>query len=138
MMAFTYEGLQMRFLAAVVLAAAIVAPVHAQTAPQVLVGPSFIPSAIQRDRFDAVFLVKVAMAGVPVLRNQMADARYDAIVCNPSGKARGGARADLKSDRLSVLEPGNCTMFANISQLELTFMEPGGEWTAEIYLRAHR
>lgn len=128
----------MRLFLSVLLAATMITPVHAQSAPsQFLVGPSFAPSAIQRDKFDAVFAVKVAMAGVPVFRNQTADARYDAIVCN-SGKTRGGARAELSHDWWSMLDPGLCTMFANVGQLELTPMEPGGEWTAEIYLRAHR
>jgi hypothetical protein len=126
-------------LALIALAAAMMAaPVHAQSAAQqLLVGPSFAPSAVQRDKFDAVFSVKVAMAGVPVLRNQTADARYDAVVCN-SGKLKGGARAEVTHDWWSMLDPGFCTMFANIRQLELTPMEPGGEWTAEVYLRAHR
>ena len=128
----------MRLALPVLLAAMIIAPVHAQSgADQWLVGPSFAPSAVQRDKYDAVFPVKVARAGVPVFRNQPADARYDAIVCN-SGKTRGGARAELSRDWWSMLDPGLCTMFANVSQLELTPMEPGGEWTADIYLRAHR
>lgn len=128
----------MRMALPVLLAAMMIAPVHAQSAADHwLVAPSFASSAIRKENFDAVFSVKVAMAGVPVFRNQTADARYDAIVCN-AGKTRGGARAELKHAWWSMLDPGVCTMFANVGQLELTPMEPGGEWTADIYLRAHR
>jgi hypothetical protein len=130
----------MRLALPVLLAATVIAPVQAQSATdQWLVGPSFGPSATTKENFDAKFLVDVKMAGVPVLRNQAADARYDAIVCNlRDSKIKGGVRVDGKGDRWSVLAPDNCTMFANFSQLELTPMEPGGEWKAEVYLRAHR
>lgn len=127
----------MRMLPLFLLAGLVAAPVHAQSATQqFFVGPSFAPSSIQKDKFDAVFQVKVDMAGVPVLRHQSPDARYDAAVCN-IGKIRGGARVNIGADRWSLLDPGMCTMFANLSQLELTPMETG-DWTAEVYLRAHR
>jgi hypothetical protein len=128
----------MRLLAVLLLTAMLVAPVAAQSAPvpPQLLGPSFLASSVQAGNFDAAFDVTVAMPGMPVLRNQTAEARFDAVVCNAQGKAKGGAQAS--GSGLSTLEPGVCTMFSNFGQLELTTMEAGGEWTAKVYLRARR
>jgi len=129
----------MRLLAPLLLTALFAAPVVAQSAPvpPQLLGPSFPVSAVQAANYDAAFNVKVAMPGVQLLRNQTAEARYDAIVCNgPGNNARGGAQVGASG--LSVLEPDACTMFSNFSQLELTTMETGGEWTAKVYLRPRR
>ena len=128
----------MRLLAFLLLAALLVAPVAAQSAPvpPQLLGPSFLASSVQAGNFDAAFDVTVAMPGMPVLRNQTAEARFDAVVCNAQGKAKGGAQAS--GSGLSTLEPGVSTMFSNFGQLELTTLEAGGEWTAKVYLRARR
>jgi hypothetical protein len=132
----------MRLLAPVLLTAILTAAAYGQTAgptpvEQGLIGPSFPSSAMKPDNYDAVFDVKVAAGpGIRLLRNQTAEARYDAAVCNSQGAGRGGAQVDPKN--WSYLDPNACTMFANISQLDLMALDVGGEWTAKVYLRAHR
>jgi hypothetical protein len=134
----------MRLLAPLLLTAILTAAAYAQTAAptpveQGLIGPSFPPSAMKPDNYDAVFDVKVAAGpGVRLLRNQTVEARYDAAVCNSQGASRGGAQVDHRTKNWSYLEPNACTMFANISQLDLMALDVGGEWIAKVYLRAHR
>jgi len=130
----------MRMTSALVLAVALAAPVSAQTyssaAPTI--GPILSEKAVNTNAFDAAFDVKVSLApAVPLLRGQTADARFDAVVCNTNPSGVGWVKADPKA-RWGVLEPGQCTMFANFSQLDLTTPGDNQEWTAKVFLRARK
>lgn len=102
------------------------------------IGPSFKESAVSADRFDAVFNVPVTtFPAVALLLGQPADARFDAVVCNVSGEAPGWVKADSAA-RWGVLEPGQCTMFANFADFQLTTAGSNMEWTMKVFLRSHR
>ncbi|MDP3492926.1 MAG: hypothetical protein Q8R82_07415 [Hyphomonadaceae bacterium] len=102
------------------------------------IGPSFKESAVSADRFDAVFNVPVTtFPAVALLLGQTADARFDAVVCNVSGEVPGWVKADPAA-RWGVLDPGQCTMFANFADLQLTTAGSQMEWTVKVFLRSHR
>lgn len=126
----------MRLLALPLLAIAMAAPVQAQTVG--MIGPSFAPSAVKADNFDAVFEVKVnTLPSIPVLWNQTPDARWDGVICNV-GKANKGAVKVEPTARFGYLDLDTCTMFSNFHMLDLTTVDPDKEWTAKIYLRARK
>ncbi len=130
----------------VVLASALlVAPGQAQLSQQspqpqlpLSIGPSFSENAINRDRFDAVFDVRVTlMPAVPLLRGQTDEARFDAVVCNGNSAGDGWVKANAAA-RFGVLQPGDCTMFSNFADIQLTTPSSGAEWMAKVFLRARK
>lgn len=126
----------MRLLAFSLLALAMTVPAQAQTVG--MIGPSFAPSAVKADNFDAVFEVKVnTLPSIPVLWNQTAEARWDGVVCNVGKANRGAVKVD-PSARFGYLDLNTCTMFSNFRMLDLTTVDPDKEWTARIYLRARK
>lgn len=128
----------MRFLALslVALAAASASPAMAQAVG--MIGPAFPPSSVREQSFDAVFEVKVtAMPSTPILWNQTPDARWDAVVCNAGKTGRGAVKVEATA-RWGYLDPGVCTMFSSIADLDLATVEADTEWTAKVFLRARR
>jgi hypothetical protein len=129
----------MRFLAGSVLVAmTVAAPALAQ--PGNPVGPSFPMGSVRAENFDVVFDTKVTldpMPTLPLLWNQVADARWDAAVCNTEKANQGAVKAE-PSARWGYLNPGMCTMFANIQKLDLATVDADKDWVAKVYLRAHR
>ena len=126
----------MRLLAFSLVALAMAAPSQAQTLG--MIGPSFAPSAVKTDNFDAVFEVKVnTLPSIPVLWNQTAEARWDGVVCNVGTANRGAVKVD-PSARFGYLDINTCTMFSNFRMLDLTTVDPDKEWTARVYLRARK
>jgi len=129
----------MRIAALLLMSAIAAGAAHAQ--PAGAIGPSFAPASIKPDNFDTVFDVKVTTTpAVVVLRNQTAEARWDAVVCNPQVAkvtARGAVRVDPTA-RWGYLDPGPCTMFTNFRNLDLATVEADEAWTARVYLRSHR
>ena len=126
----------MRLLAFSLLALAMTVSAQAQTVG--MIGPSFAPSAVKTDNFDAVFEVKVnTLPSIPVLWNQTAEARWDGVVCNVGKANRGAVKVD-PSARFGHLDLNTCTMFSNFRMLDLTTVDPDKEWTARIYLRARK
>ena len=125
-----------RLLALSVAAVAATSGALAQQAG--MIGPAFPPSAVREQNFDAVFEVKVTtMPSTPVLWNQTPDARWDAVVCNASKSGRGAVKAESTA-RWGYLDPGVCTMFSSVKDLELATVDADKEWTAKVYLRARR
>ena len=105
---------------------------------RVITGPSFTTADVQADRFDAVFDHVVPVFPMyPLFRTQTPAARFDAIVCNTETERRGAVRVS-GSDTLGILNPGECTMYANFANLDFSRLDGEYEWTARIYLRAHR
>ena len=128
--------LSVRFLALSVAAAPATSGALAQQVG--MIGPSFAPSAVREQNFDAVFEVKVTtMPSTPVLWNQTPDARWDAVVCNASKAGRGAVKAEPTA-RWGYLDPGVCTMFSSVKDLELATVDADKEWTAKVYLPAPR
>jgi hypothetical protein len=128
----------MRLLALSLLAAICAAPVSAQ--PGNPVGPSFDPKSVRAENFDAVYETKVATMPMPTLAqlwNQVPEARWDAVICNVDMANKGAVKAEPTA-RWGYLDPNVCTMFANIQKLDLTTVDADKDWTAKIYLRAHR
>jgi hypothetical protein len=126
----------MRLLAPLILVAMLLAPAQAQTPPSI--GPSFIEKAVNAPTFDAAFNVKVTMVpAVNLLLGQMPDARFDAVVCNADASGEGWVKVNPTA-RWGVLKGGDCTMFANFSQLNLAPVDAEHLWTAKVYLRAKR
>lgn len=126
----------MRLLALSLLAVAAASSAGAQTLG--MIGPSFAPSAVKADNFDAVFEVKVnTLPSIPVLWNQTPDARWDGVVCNV-GKANKGAVKVEPTARFGYLDLDTCTMFSNFHIMDLTTVDPDKEWTAKIFLRARK
>lgn len=129
----------MRLVAVSFMVAAMsVAPALAQ--PGNPVGPSFPIGAVRAENFDVVFDTKVTldpMPTLPLLWNQVADARWDAVVCNTEKVSQGAVKAE-PSARWGYLNPGMCTMFANIQKLDLATVDADKDWVAKVYLRAHR
>ena len=127
----------MRYLLGFCVVLSTLAPASAQIPPTI--GPSFSEKAINAANFDLTFDVKVTtVPAVPLLRNQPPEARFDAAVCNANSSGAGWVKATSKA-RWGVLEPGECTLFSNFSQLDLTTPGTGGgEWTAKVHLRARR
>lgn len=126
----------MRLVALSLLAAMTAAPVQAQQVG--MIGPSFAPTSVRAENFDAVFEVKVnTMPSIPVLWNQTADARWDAVICNTAKENRGAVKADPAA-RFGYLAPNGCTMFSNFHMLDLTTVDPDKEWTAKVFLRARK
>lgn len=102
------------------------------------IGPSFAEAAVNADKFDAVFNVRVTtVPAVPLLRGQPSGARFDAVVCNVDREAPGWIKAD-SAERWGVLEPSQCTMFSNFADLNLTTSGSNLEWSAKVFLRARR
>ncbi|RYG32643.1 MAG: hypothetical protein EON93_10880 [Burkholderiales bacterium] len=126
----------MRLLTVSLLAAAMAFSAHAQTLG--MIGPSFAPSSVKADNFDAVFDVKVnTLPSIPVLWNQTADARWDGVVCNVGKENRGAVKVEPTA-RFGYLDLNTCTMFSNFHMLDLTTVDPDKEWTARVYLRARK
>ena len=113
------------------------APASAQVPPSI--GPSFTEKAINVANFDLSFDVNVtAVPAVALLRNQPPQARFDAAICNATTNGPGWVKATSEA-RWGILKPGECTLFSNFSQLDLTTPGTGeGDWTAKVYLRARR
>jgi hypothetical protein len=131
--------MRMRFLAGSFLVAAMMAaPALAQ--PGNPVGPSFPVGSVRAENFDVAFEMTVTMSPVPtipLLWNQVAEARWDVAVCNVDKKNQGAVKAE-PSARWGYLDPGMCTMFANTPKLDLSNVDADKDWVAKIYLRAHR
>jgi len=109
----------------------------AQAQEVVRTAPIFAQTAVQSDRFDAVFDYTVPIWPMaPLFRNQPDDARFDMVICNLDPEHRGSVRAS-GSNTLAYLKPGECTMFAGIANAAFTRPDGEYEWTAKIYLRAH-
>lgn len=126
----------MRLLALSLFAVLLSAPAQAQTVG--MIGPSFAPSSIKADNFDAVFDVKVnTLPSIPVLWNQTAESRWDGVICNV-GKANRGAVKVEPTARFGYLDLNTCTMFSNFHMLDLTTVDADQEWTARVYLRARK
>ena len=128
----------MRVLAALFLVAMAAPPALAQ--PGNPVGPSFGSASVRAENFDVVFDTKVTMTPLPTLPllwNQVEDARFDAVVCNTDKTAQGAVKAEPTA-RWGYLNPGVCTMFANIHKLDLSTVDADKDWVAKVYLRAHR
>lgn len=126
-----------RLLAGSLLIAMAAAPAFAQ--PGNPVGPSFPKASVRETNFDVVFDVKVTldpMPTLPVLWNQVADARWDVVVCNIDKAAQGAVKAE-PSARWGYLNPGMCTMFANTHTLDLSTVDAAKDWDAKVYLRPH-
>ena len=118
------------------IALAMAAPSQAQTLG--MIGPSFAPSSVKTDNFDAVFEVKVnTLPSIPVLWNQTAEARWYGVVCNVGKANRGAVKVD-PSAHFGYLDINTCTMFSNFRMLDLTTVDPDKEWTARVYLRARK
>ena len=127
----------MHLLAGSLLIAMAASPALAQ--PGNPVGPSFPKASVQEARFDVVFDVKVTldpMPTLPVLWNQVADARWDVVVCNIDKAAQGAVKAEPTA-RWGYLNPGMCTMFANTHTLDLATVDASRDWLAKVYLRPH-
>ncbi len=119
------------------IAMATVSPALAQ--PGNPVGPSFAIGAVQENRFDVVFEVKVTldpMPTLPLLWNQVADARWDIVICNTEKAAQGAVKAEPTA-RWGYLNPGMCTMFANTQKLDLSTVDADKDWVAKVYMRPH-
>lgn len=128
----------MRLLAGFLLAAFAAAPALAQ--PGNPVGPSFSAGSVRADNFDVVFDMKVTLnptPTIPLLWNQVAEARWDVVVCNADKANKGAVKAEPTA-RWGYLDPGMCTMFANTPKLDLSTVDADKDWTAKVYLRAHR
>lgn len=128
----------MRLLAISLVAMMSAVPALAQ--PGNPTGPTFDAKGVRAENFDVVFESKVStmpMPTLPLLLNQTADARWDAVVCN-ADKANGGAVKAEPTARWGHLAPGACTMFANTRALDLSTVEADKDWTAKIYLRARK
>ncbi len=128
----------MRLLALSLLVLMSAAPALAQ--PGNPVGPSFEPKSVRAENFDVVYETRVTTMPMPTLAqlwNQVADARWDAVICNVDKASKGAVKADPVA-RWGYLDPGVCTMFANIQRLDLTTVDADKDWTAKIFLRAHR
>lgn len=126
----------MRLVVLSLLAAMTAAPVQAQHVG--MIGPGFAPSSVRAENFDAVFEVKVnTLPSIPVLWNQTADARWDAVICNVGKANKGAVKAD-PSARFGYLDPNVCTMFSNFHMLDLTTVDADKEWTAKVFLRARK
>lgn len=121
--------------------AMLMASAQAQEPQQQLppsIGPSFSESAINAGRFDAIFNMNVTLIpAVPLLIGQAPEARFDAVICNANSEGDGWVKANADA-RLGVLKPGACTMFANFANLQLTTPASNAEWTARVFLRAHK
>lgn len=118
--------------------ALIAAPALAQ--PGNPVGPSFDPKAVRTENFDVVYETKVTTRPMPTLAqlwNQTPDARWDAVICNVDKANKGAVKAEPTA-RWGYLDPNVCTMFANISKLDLTTVDADKDWTARIFLRARK
>ena len=127
----------MRVLSALVLVSMFTAAASAQ-APPITVGPVFSEKSVNAALFDAAFEVKVTVTpSVPLLWSQTGDARFDAIVCNDAKAGAGWVKVNPNAP-WGVLQPGDCTMFGNFSQLSLTTPGDNKEWTAKVFLRARR
>ena len=127
-----------RLLAGSLLIAMTAAPALAQ--PGNPIGPSFAMGSVRAENFDVVFDTKVTldpMPTLPLLLNQVAEARWDAVVCNADKSNQGAVKAEPTA-RWGYLNPGVCTMFANIQKLDLSTVDADKEWVAKVYLRAHR
>lgn len=127
-----------RLLAGSLLIAMAAGPALAQ--PGNPVGPSFASTSVRAENFDVVFDTRVTMnpmPTLPLLWNQVADARWDAVVCNTDKAEQGAVKAEPAA-RWGYLDPGVCTMFANIQKLDLSTVDADKEWVAKVYLRAHR
>ncbi len=119
---------------------ALISAAPALAQPGNPVGPSFDPKSVRAENFDVVYETKVTTMPMPTLAqlwNQVPEARWDAVVCNV-GKASQGAVKAEPTARWGYLDPNTCTMFANLQRLDLTTVEADKDWTAKIYLRAHR
>lgn len=126
----------MRSLQVVFLGLTLAAPAFGQMPPTI--GPRFAESAINRALFDATFEMRVVLIpAAPLFIGQTSDARFDVVVCNANTAGSGWVKAE-KTARFGVLEPGECTMFANVTNLDLTTPADNSEWTAKVYLRARR
>lgn len=102
------------------------------------IGPSFSENAINASRFDAVFSMRVTLVpAVPLLIGQAPEARFDGVICNANSEGEGWVKANAEA-RFGVLKPGVCTMFGNFAHLQLTTPGSNAEWTAKIFLRAHK
>jgi hypothetical protein len=119
------------------LAVLVGGPAQAQIPPP-LIGPILSEKSVNASAFDAAFEVQVTLVpAAPLLLGQTPDARFDAVVCNASASGAGWAKVDPKA-RWGVLEPGQCTMFSNFGQLDLTTPGDNREWTAKVFLRARK
>jgi len=102
------------------------------------IGPNFTEAAVNADKFDAVFNTQVTtLPALQLLIGQPAGARFDGVVCNTGPETPGWVKVDPAA-RWGVLEPGRCTMFANFANLQLTTSGSNLEWSAKVFLRAHR
>lgn len=129
----------MRFLICLVgVAVAAVSAEAQQSFVPPTIGPSFSEEAVNADRFDTMFNVQVTtIPAVPLLRGQAEGARFDAVVCNTGRETPGWIKADPAA-RWGVLDPGQCTMFSDFADLQLTTSGSNLEWSAKIFLRSHR
>lgn len=128
----------MRLLTVTFLAVMCAAPAMAQ--PGNPVGPSFEPKSVRAENFDVVYETKVTTMPMPTLAqlwNQVPEARWDAVICNVDKVNKGAVKAEPTA-RWGFLDPNVCTMFASIAKLDLTTVDADRDWTAKIYLRAHR
>ena len=102
------------------------------------IGPNFAEAAVNADKFDAVFNTQITtLPAVQLLMGQPAGARLDAVICNAGAETPGWVKVDAVA-RWGVLDPGRCTMFSNFADLKLATSGDGLEWSAKIFLRAHR
>lgn len=127
----------MRFLVSLASFAVAAGPASAQQSlvpPSI--GPNFAETAVNADRFDAVFNVQVGtVPAVSLLIGQPREAGFDAVVCNAGGEAPGWVKADPAA-RWGVLEPNQCTMFSNFADLQLTTSGSNLGWSAKVFLRS--
>ena len=109
---------------------------HAQEI--ILTGPTFAQTSVNAGRFDAIFAYIVPVWPMfPLFRNQPEGARFDAVVCIQDETRKGAVRVS-GSPTLGHLKPGECTMFVNVSNIEVSRPEGEYEWRAKVYLRAYR
>lgn len=128
-----------RLLAGSLLVAAMIAA-PAQAQPGNPVSPAFPLGAVKTENFDVVYDMKVTLNPVPTIPlfwNQVADARWDVVVCNVDKTNKGAVKAEPTA-RWGYLDPGVCAMFANTPKLDVSTVEADRDWTAKVYLRAHR
>lgn len=129
----------MRFLICAAVVATQAGSAHTQQSfVPPTIGPNFSEAAVNADKFDAVFNVQVTTGpAVPLLGGQSVSASFEAVVCNLGSDAPGWVKVN-PSARWGVLEPGQCTMYSNFFDLQLTTSGSNLEWSAKIFLRSHR
>lgn len=105
--------------------------------PVGMIGPGFPLKDIRAERFDVVFEAPVTdMPSTPLLLNQSPEARWDVIVCNITAGATGAVKAE-EAARWGYLDTNVCTMFANVTKLDISTVDAAKPWTAKVFLRAH-